>query len=237
MNRSLENMNAKRVFFLLAACWFFGMAYAQQQEAFDDYRKAAGDRTLLYTGKVENGYPPQQYMNHPYWDTEEFQEGDVCLDGHLYTDLLLRYDTYTKRLAVYTPEKRIAVQVDMRKVDYFTKRGTKFILLNGEFVALLYDSPRMRLLQQIVCASGALVTKEWNSYKSFKRTVRYILQKEGIDYVVASRSSLIKLFPAQKKQLKQFAQEQQLEFSKYRAEALVALVTYADRLTTKNESP
>lgn len=230
-------LDIKRIFFLFAACWFFGMGSAQKQKAFDDYRKVAGDRTLLYTGKIENGYSPQQYMNHPYWDTEEFQEGEICLDGHLYTGLQLRYDTYSRRLTVYTPEKRIAVQVDMRKVDYFTKRGTKFILLNGEFVALLYDSQRIRLLQQVVCSSGALVTKEWNSYKSFRRTVRYILQKEGVDYVVTSRSSLIKLFPAQKKLLKQFARDQQLDFSEHRAEALVALVAYAGRLTNKNELP
>lgn len=58
-----------------------------QQPLSDEFKKAAGDYAALYTSKVEVSYSPYYYINHPYWDTDEFQEGAVCYDGSLYTDM------------------------------------------------------------------------------------------------------------------------------------------------------
>ena len=85
------------------------------------------DYAALYSGKAEENYNQQKYLNHPYWNTDEFREGAVCYGRWLYSDLQLRYDTYKKSLIVVTPEKRITLQVDMRKVDYFVIEGQKFV--------------------------------------------------------------------------------------------------------------
>ena len=58
-----------------------------QQSLSDEFKKAAGDYAALYTSKVEVSDSPYYYINHPYWDTDEFQEGAVCYDGSLYTDM------------------------------------------------------------------------------------------------------------------------------------------------------
>ena len=55
-----------------------------------------------------------------------------------------------KILLLVTPEKRITLQVDMRKVDYFVIEGQKFVPQGDCFAALLYDSPQMCLTQYIV---------------------------------------------------------------------------------------
>jgi hypothetical protein len=49
-----------------------------QQAVFDEFRKAAGDYAALYSGKAEENYNQQKYLNHPYWNTDEFREGAVC---------------------------------------------------------------------------------------------------------------------------------------------------------------
>lgn len=85
---------------------------------------------------METGYSPKQYVNHPYWNTDEFQKGDICYNGFLYGDLQLRYDTYKKHLVVITPEKQIAVCVDMRKVDYFVIQGTLFVRRDDDFYGI-----------------------------------------------------------------------------------------------------
>lgn len=49
---------------------------------FDEFRKAAGDYAALYSGKAEENYNQQKYLNHPYWNTDEFREGlSVMADG------------------------------------------------------------------------------------------------------------------------------------------------------------
>lgn len=161
---------------------------------FDEFRKAAGDYAALYSGKAEENYNQQKYLNHPYWNTDEFREGAVCYGRWLYSDLQLRYDTYKKSLIVVTPEKRITLQVDMRKVDYFVIEGQKFVPQGDCFAALLYDSPQMCLTQYIVSTMESQVKKNDLYYSRFKKKSYFSLRSGGTDYVITSRSGFLKLF-------------------------------------------
>lgn len=227
-------MDARKLcpLFLLCAFCILSPVYTQQP-LFEEFQKVAGDYAALYTNKVEVGYSPYMYANHPYWDTDEFQKGAVCYSGVLYTGLELRYDTYKKQLVVITPEKRILLQVDMRKVGYFIMGDKKFVPHEDNFAALLYDTPQMRLTQYISCKMGTPVEKGRFSYYRFNKPSRFVLSKDNTEYVITSRSGFLKLFPAYKKQLKKYSREQQLDFKAYRAEALTALTEYADSLINK----
>ena len=228
-------MNIRKAHLLILLCSFCILSPVYtQQPLFDEFKKAAGDYAALYTSKVEVSYSPYFYINHPYWDTDKFQEGAVCYDGSLYTDMQLRYDTFKKQLIVVTPEKRLLLEVDMRKVNYFVIGDKKFVPHGNTFAAQLYDSPQMGLTQYVLCRMGASVEKDRISYKQFDKVVRFVLSKEGVEYTVTSRSSFLKLFPDHKKQLKRYAKDHFLNFSTlYRAEALTALTQYADSLINK----
>ena len=151
-------MRKTHLYTLLCVLCFPSLVCAQQA-VFDEFRKAAGDYAALYSGKAEENYNQQKYLNHPYWNTDEFREGAVCYGRWLYSYLQLRYDTYKKSLIVVTPEKRITLQVDMRKVDYFVIEGQKFVPQGDCFAALLYDSPQMCLTQYIVSTMESQVKK------------------------------------------------------------------------------
>ena len=223
-------MDIRKVYLLILLCTFciLSPVYTQQSLS-DEFRKVAGD-----TSKVEVGYSPYLYINHPYWDTDEFKKGAVCYSGLVYTDLQLRYDTFKKQLIVITPEKRILLQVDMRKVDYFIIGDKKFVPHNDTFAAILYDSPQMRLTQYVQCKMGTPVEKGRISYRQFEKPARFVLSKDGVDHTVTSRSSFLKLFPAYKKQLKKYAKEEQLSFNTlFRAESLTELTRHADSLINK----
>lgn len=88
-------MRKTHLYTLLCVLCFPSLVCAQQA-VFDEFRKAAGDYAALYSGKAEENYNQQKYLNHPYWNTDEFREGAVCYGRWLYSDLQLRYDTYKK---------------------------------------------------------------------------------------------------------------------------------------------
>lgn len=228
------NVPIKRLILMLLLCGGCSVAsWAQadaRQEVFDAYRAQAGDGALLFYGKVASEYLPQQYDNHPYWESAEFQPGAICLNGLRYNDLLLRYDAYLHRLSVLAPQSRIAVYVDMDKVDYFVRRGVAFERRDNKFVARLYDSPQMKLVKQVSCSMGTSIVRDLISYKTFDRSVRHILILDGKEHMVSSRSSVLKLFPVHKKALKRFSKEQNLDFRSRRSESLQALVAEANRL-------
>lgn len=215
----------------------FGMsgpkALAQHQQLFDAYRQEAGDHAALYRGQVENGYPSQFYLNHPYWGSDAFQPGEILFGDHLYTGLQLRYDTYGNHLVVITPEKRIAVKVDMRKVERFTLGQTRFVREGDAFLVCLFEAPGVELMQRLTCKTGTPVVRNRSSYIVFEQQSRFLLRMNGREHVVGSRSSILELFPEHKKALKQYASDMELDFRNKRAEALAALTAYAIQLTSK----
>lgn len=220
-------MKTQILIVLLISCAL--MPICAQQSVFNEFRKDAGDCAALYTGIVEEGYPSLQYVNHPYWDTDEFQNGDICYKGLLYTNIKLRYDSFKKSLIVISPEKQIGIHVDMRKVYYFILNNKKFMLQGNNYVALLYQSPQMQLTEHLSCKLGTPVEKHNIRYQQFKRKVRYNLNLNGVNHNVYSRTSILKLFPLYKKQLKEYAKAN-LSFDTQRTKALIALIKYADTL-------
>ena len=198
-------MRKTHLYTLLCVLCFPSLVCAQQA-VFDEFRKAAGDYAALYSGKAEENYNQQKYLNHPYWNTDEFREGAVCYGRWLYSDLQLRYDTYKKSLIVVTPEKRITLQVDMRKVDYFVIEGQKFVPQGDCFAALLY-------------------------YSRFKKKSYFSLRSGRTDYVITSRSGFLKLFPTYKKQLKAYCRKERLDFKEDGGvRAMTRLTEYIDSL-------
>lgn len=218
----------KRIFLLAIGCLICGVMKAQHQQIFDEFRQEVGDQAEMFAGKVESGYPSTVYINHPYWLTDNFSQGDVVFRGLTYRDVSVRYDAYLKQLVVNTPVKRQNVSVPMGLVEKFTLGGIRYERRKGEFMAILYSSPRIELVQQMnVMMREKLVDNVKVQYE-FKPTMKYCLYRDGQVYEVTNLKSVSKLYPHLKKELKQFAKKYHLDFKENRQLSLGTLVKYAD---------
>lgn len=218
----------KRIFLLAIGCLICGVMKAQHQQIFDEFRQEVGDQAEMFAGKVESGYPSTVYINHPYWLTDNFSQGDVVFRGLTYRNVSLRYDAYLKQLVVNTPVKRQNVSVPMDLVEKFTLGGIRYERRKGEFMAILYSSPRIELVQQMnVMMREKLVDNVKVQYE-FKPTMKYCLYRDGQVYEVTNLKSVSKLYPHLKKELKQFAKKYHLDFKENRQLSLGTLVKYAD---------
>lgn len=218
----------KRIFLLAIGCLICGVMKAQHQQIFDEFRQEVGDQAEMFAGKVEPGYPSTVYINHPYWLTDNFSQGDVVFRGLTYRDVSVRYDAYLKQLVVKTPVKRQNVSVPMDLVEKFTLGGIRYERRKGEFMAILYSSPRIELVQQMnVMMREKLVDNVKVQYE-FKPTMKYCLYRDGQVYEVTNLKSVSKLYPHLKKELKQFAKKYHLDFKENRQLSLGTLVKYAD---------
>lgn len=218
----------KRIFLLAIGCLICGVMKAQHQQIFDEFRQEVGDHAEMFAGKVEPGYPSTVYINHPYWLTDNFSQGDVVFRGLTYRNVSVRYDAYLKQLVVKTPVKRQNVSVPMDLVEKFTLGGIRYERRKGEFMAILYSSPRIELVQQMnVMMREKLVDNVKVQYE-FKPTMKYCLYRDGQVYEVTNLKSVSKLYPHLKKELKQFAKKYHLDFKENRQLSLGTLVKYAD---------
>ena len=220
----------KRMFLLAIGCLMCMVLKAQKQQLFDEYRREAGDQAEMFLGKAEPGYPSTIYMNHPYWLFNEFSLGNVLYNGLLYKNVSLRYDAYLQQVVVNTPVKHSNVYVPMDLVERFTLGDTDYVRRNGEFMALLYSSPRMELVEQVRVTMKELMVDNTKVKREFKREVKYYILRGGMTHEVGTLNSLIKLFPGRKKALKSFAKVQNLDFKLHRQSALIMKVKYADEL-------
>ena len=167
-------MRKTHLYTLLCVLCFPSLVCAQQA-VFDEFRKAAGDYAALYSGKAEENYNQQKYLNHPYWNTDEFREGAVCYGRWLYSDLQLRYDTYKKSLIVVTPEKRITLQVDMRKVESQVKKND---LYYSRFKKKSYFSLRSGGTDYVITSRSGFL----KLFPTYKKQLKAYCRKERLDF-------------------------------------------------------
>jgi hypothetical protein len=222
----------KRIFLIAFGCFICGVLKAQHQQIFDEYRMEAGDQAEMFVGKLEIGYSSTVYMNSPYLFSDDFVVGDVMYNGLLYQDVPIRYDGYLKQLVVNTPVRHLNICVSMHLVDKFTLDGIDYERRDGDFVALLFDSSHMELIEQV----SVIVNEEFISSVSLKyrfdKIVKYFVLSEGRKYEVSKLRSVQKIYPNIKKELKRFSKQNRLDFKEHRKSSLASLMKYADELLT-----
>lgn len=223
----------KRIFLLAIGCSLFGVVKAQHQDLFDEYLREVGDRSELFIGKMEQGYSPLTYKNHPYWLGEDFLMGEVIYKGLLYRNVLLRYDGFQKQLVVKTPVKQSDVCVPMHLVERFTIGGTSYIAPEDEFMAVLHDGSRIKLLEQMRIKMKEDTEQALVQYE-FRIEMKYYVWCDGRLSEVSKMRSILKLYPGLEKELKRFAKMNKLNFREDRKASLVSILKYVDELLVQS---
>ena len=222
----------KRIFIFILGCIVCGSMKAQRQQVFDEYCQEAGCLAEMFVGKLEVGYSSVIYKNLPYLLSDDFVLGNVMYKGIWHRNIFMRYDAYLKQLVVNTPERLLNVCVYMDDVDKFTLDGIDYERRDGEFVAILFRSPRVELIEQV----SVIVNEEFISSVSLKyrfdKIVKYFVLSEGRKYEVSKLRSVQKIYPNIKKELKRFSKQNRLDFKEHRKSSLASLMKYADELLT-----
>ena len=219
----------KHIVLWIMGCLFCGVVNAQEQQLFDEYLREAGDRAEMFVGKMETGYSSMAFINHPYWADEEFLSGEVRYKGLLYKNVLLRYDAYLKQLVVKTPVKQSNVYIPMHLVEGFAIEGTVYAKYNDEFMAVLYDGSRVRLLERMRINLKE-DTEQTKVQYEFKRQMNFFVLHDGKMTEVGKMRSVLKQFPELEKELKRYAKMNRLNFRENRKSSLMSILKYVDEL-------
>ena len=137
MHKQTDILMKNLIFYLIVGLWSIPLLTQAQDTPFQEFRKEAEDFSMIYSGKTVSTYNRFQYYNLPYWETEEYRNGTLCYQGRIYTDVPLRYDLYQNELNILLP-KRIGVNVDKRKVNYFILNKVMFVPYEGGYQLILH---------------------------------------------------------------------------------------------------
>ena len=197
------------------------------------YFSSASDYARLYVGPVEPQYQLSLWYDIPYYkgDTNMY-EGRISYYGVVYDHVKLRFDQLMQRVVVLSPVGSVLCLPEQEHVDWFEMDGHRFVHDpedSSRYAALLHDGSTngIRLYHsEWKVSSGENNFGGRKSLRILDTKEHYTLEtSDGEMYHVKRASDVAKLFPEQKKQIRQFASQNRLSFSKREREnSLVKVV-------------
>ena len=203
-----------------------------------EYFSSASDFARLYVGAVEPQYQKSLWHDIPYYkgDTHLYK-GRISYHGLVYDNVQLRFDQLKQCVVVLPPGESAVCLPEQEFVDWFEMDGHRYVHDPEDslrFVSLLCDGSvnglrLYHLVQKIYSGEKNFGGKKY--LKTLNTEEQYTLfTSDGEKYHVKRASDVAKLFPEQKKQIKQFARKNHLSFSKSKREqSLVKVVESVNR--------
>ena len=215
--------------FLIVACM---MAVVQKVGA-QAYFSSASDFARLYVGAVEPQYQLSVWHDIPYYKGNiNMYQGRVSYYGVVYDNVRLRFDMLKQRVVVHSPVGSVFCLPEQEHIDWFEMDGHRYVHDpedSTRYAALLCDGSTngIRLYHSAwKVYSGDNTFGERRLQKTLSTEEYYtLITPDGEKHHVKRASDVAKLFPEQKKQIKQFAKQNRLSFSKSEREnSLVRVV-------------
>ena len=229
-----------RKYGLIFACMMAVSQYVGAQE----YFSSASDFARLYVGAVEAQYQKTLWHDIPYYNgNTNLYKGRISYSGVVYDDVQLRFDQLKQCVIVLPPGERVLCLPEQDFVDWFEMDGRRFVRDPEDslrYASLLCDgkSNGVRLyhsMWKFYNGQRGVVGEKYTL--STLRTLEHytLLTPGGENYHVERASDVAKVFPDQKKQIKQFARKNHLSFSKSKREQSLAKVVESLNRSERSE--
>ena len=199
-----------------------------------EHISSASDFARLYVGPLE----PQYYQTWLWQDCPYYKEntntysGRISYHGVVYDNVQLRFDQFKQRVAVLTPVNNLLCLPEQEYVDWFEMDGHRYVHDpedSTRYAYLLTDGSTngIRLYHSVwKINSGDRNIGVKKYVKTLSTQEHYTLvTPDGEMHHVKRASDVAKLFPAQKKTIRQFARKNHLSFSRKERERSLAKLT------------
>ena len=197
-----------------------------------EYYPSASDFARLYVGEVEPQYQISLWNNIPYYkENTNLYKGRISYCGVVYDDVQLRFDQLEQRVVVLSPVGNVFCVPEQKYIDWFEMDGHIYVHDpedNSRYAVQLFDGSTngIGLYHSVWKVLGGENTFGGKKYLKILSTKEHYLlvTADGEMHHVKGLSDVTKLFPEQKKQIKQFAKQNHLTFSKNERERNLAKV-------------
>ena len=197
-----------------------------------DFFSSASDFARLYVGPLEPQYPKSLWYDMPYYNGDtNLYKGRVSYYGVVYNDVQLRFDQLKQCVVVLPPGERGFCLPDQTFIDWFEMDGRRYVHDpedSTRYAQLLCDRSAngIRLYHSVWKTYGRERTFGGNRYlKTLNTEELYtLITPDGEIHHVKRVSDVVKVFPEQRKQIRQFAKKNQLSFSRREREGSLVKV-------------
>ena len=206
---------------------------------------SAPDFARLYVGAVEPQYQTSLWHDIPYYKgNTDIYHGRICYYGVVYDDVQLRFDQLKQSVVVLSPVGKIFCVPWQEHVDWFEMDGHRYVHDpedSSRYASLLCDGTAngIRLYHSVWKIDNGERTFGGKKYLKTLFTEEHytLMTPDGKKHHVKRVSDVAKLFPEQKRQIRQYARKNRLSFSKSEREnSLVKVVENIGGVEWRTES-
>ena len=197
-----------------------------------EHHPSASDFARLYVGSVEPQYQLLLWHDIPYYkDNTDLYAGRVSYHGVVYDDVQLRFDQFMQRIAVLTPVGNYLCLPEKKYIDWFEMDGHRYVQDpedSTRYANLLCDGSTngIRFYHSVwKIDNGDMYFGTRKLLRTLRTLEQYTLITPDEEmHHVKRLSDVAKLFPEQKKQIRQTARKNHLSFSKSKRESSLVKV-------------
>ena len=194
MKRTLFSVLASALFILTV-----NPSAAQDYGERDDFIREASNRSVLYRGRQAIRYN-FGFDGTFFWESPEFEEGSITLDGKVYDGVLVNVDAFAGEVQLMPPGGRTAIVPAREHVDGATMGETKFVnmLKKGYGVApgfyeaifegdgfTVYRLVKKALLSDLSAAASTGYARDY-----FETKESFFVEKDGLLVPVGKRKAM-----------------------------------------------
>jgi hypothetical protein len=252
MSVSFRNRVPMGFFFLVCmASYFFmpGSVFAQMNgndssiyrgaisTATNLYQQSAGDQSGLYNGALYPGYPYPFKKGIPFFISDQMDSGWVLYDNILYKGLRVQYDNLSEMVIV--EDNGFPIVLNNKRLKAF-KMGTRSFISEGKRETTIdgIDHWFYEVLQEGSCTVLKrilkTVTEDLSNNQTIDRLINpldyYFFKIGAVIYPISAKKDLLAIFPAEKKEIKQFIKQNKLNFRRNKGDAFLRVAAYYEQI-------
>ena len=222
---------------------FVCMIIVIQNVGAQEFFSSATDFARLYMGVVEPQYQTSVWYDIPYYNNNtKTYKGRVSYYGVVYDDVQLRFDQFMQRVVVLSPVGNIFCLPEQAYIDWFEMDGHRYEHDpedSTRYASLLSDGRTngIRLYHSVWKVYSGKKHFEGKTFLNTLVTKEHftLMTADGEKHRVKRASDIVKLFPEQKKQIRQFSKKNRLSFSKSKREVSLVKVVESVEGTPMSE--
>lgn len=201
------------------------------------YQKTIAGNSQLFNG-VEYFDPlnSKKQIGHPYYSSDDWEEGFVHYDGQLYEHIFLRYNILEDNIVIDHIQSHATIKLIVEKIKYFGINNHTFIWLESDpdhvitkgFYDLLYTNKSKVIARRYKATIENAGEKVMEA--TFVNKTKLFLFKDEKYYSITKKNSVLQAFGEYKPQIKKFLSGSKISFRSDPEAALIAIAGYYDNL-------
>lgn len=178
---------------------------------------------------------------HPFFLSDNWQTGNVVINGKKHDGLFLKYNLYTDELVLMAERKKggaAVISMNNEFVESFDLENRHFVNsmnfnvkgIQTDFVELLYEGNFVFFVSYSKAFNNDYNIK--TPYGSYGKTkTSYFLFQHAKLISISSKKALLKYFESDKKKIKKFMKMNKIKYAKASYDQLQHLMQYCDELS------